>query len=195
MDKTPENPVFEDGNKKLIYCTRNAKIVPGNTLLGTPRLDCVNVMVLLNENYVHDEWHGGGRTSKIDSVTFNERLGTVDVETRNSIYRVIDNSVDVGSMVIAQLESLYEATFMPGGGECMPSYTQLLALFESYEMYPYFKDDDRLVNMLKDVAEPDRTGYNDFLLRLMYRAPLRKFLTLFCVNGGETKCDLGYGRV
>lgn len=195
MDRTPENPVFEEGNKKLIYCTRNAKIVPGNTLLHTPRVDCVHVMVLLNENYIHDEWHDGGRTSKIESVTLNERLGTIDVETRNSIYRVIDNSVALGDMIIAQIESLYEATFMQDTAERMPSYTELAALFESHSDYAYFKNNDVLTNMLADVACVDRSGYTDFLLRLMYRSPLRKFLALFCENGGETKCDLNYGRV
>lgn len=195
MDYIPENPVFEDGNKKLVYCTRNAKIVPGNSLLKTPRVDTINIMVLVNENYVHDEWHKGGRTSKIESVTFNERLGTVDIETRNSIYRVIDNSVKVTDMVTARIESLFEATYIADTSASLPSYDDLVKLFEAHDMYPYIKDDDRLVNMMKDVAESDRSGYNDFLLRLMYRAPLRQFLTLFRENGGETDCNLSFGRM
>ncbi|ABY63216.1 hypothetical protein ST201phi2-1p392 [Pseudomonas phage 201phi2-1] len=71
----------KEGNK-LVYCTRNAKVVAAKDLW--PELDNTDgINVLQAEHYVHDEWHPI-RTSMIVDIRGN------DYETRNSIYRVID---------------------------------------------------------------------------------------------------------
>lgn len=197
MDLIPQNPCREDGNRKLIYCTQNAKIVPGNSTLKSFNSDVIDVMVLMNENFVHGEWSDQTRSSQILGVTYNELLGTVDVETNNSIYRVLDGSVAVTDMTTAQIESLYEATFEDGCGYHMPSPTDLVKLFDSHAMYAYFKNDNIMVNMLDEVSDPtnDNSPDKDWFIRLRYRAPLRRFLTLFRENGGNTQCDLSFGRM
>lgn len=194
MELIPVNPAREDGSKKLVYCTRNAKIVSGNSLLQKFHVDHIDTMVLVSENYVHDDWHSG-RSGQILSVLFNDTHNAVDIETHNSIYRVIDNSIQVDNFATTRIESLFEATFVPGTSTFMPTYAQLLAMLETHEDYQLVKHDDVLINMLIDASEPDRSGHSDFLIRLMYRAPLRRFLVLYRERGGVTHCNLDFGRM
>lgn len=88
MAKEVFNPFKPEGSKKLVYCTRNAKVVQAKEIW--PELAGLDgVEVLVHEMYCHDGWHES-RTSQIVSINGN------DVETRNSIYRVIDGSIDHG---------------------------------------------------------------------------------------------------
>lgn len=83
---TPFNPFKPEGTKKLIYCTRKASIVLAKVLW--PQLEGIgDETVLVHEMYCHDGWHTS-RTSTIVAINGN------DVETLNSIYRVIDGSLD-----------------------------------------------------------------------------------------------------
>lgn len=82
---TPFNPQRENG-KKLVYCTRKAKITPAKEI-WPHRKDAEGVFILVASHYVHDEWHAI-RTSKIIKIDGN------DIHTLNSIYRVVDGSID-----------------------------------------------------------------------------------------------------
>ncbi|ARV76794.1 hypothetical protein PHABIO_163 [Pseudomonas phage Phabio] len=80
---TPTNP-FMGKNNKLVYHTRKCVITACKDLMpDTEGLEGKFVMV--HEIFVHDEWHSS-RSSLIVGVEGN------DIETRNSVYRVIDDS-------------------------------------------------------------------------------------------------------
>lgn len=194
MERTPFNPVRHGDGHKLMYCTRNAKLVP--VAMEFPgHLNDVSFakeLVLQAEHYVHDEWHPI-RTSLVLSETFNGDT-TLDIETRNSIYQVIDGSLKEVNVLTARIEALFETTYIKGGHVLMPDFEPLMELFNAHETYSYIKNDDRMVNMLKDI-EHDRGDYTtDYSIRLLYRSPLRRFLQLFVENGGETQCNLSFER-
>lgn len=190
---TPFNPKRYGDSRKLIYCTRNAKLVPvAKEFPGNLEdVSFADKVVLQAEHYIHDEWHPI-RTSLVLSETFNE--GTVDIETRNSIYQVVDGSITAIDVITARIEALFETTFIKGGHVHMPDFEPLSELFTSHEVYGRMEHDDRLVNMLKDI-EHERGDYTtDYSIRLLYRQPLRRFLQLLVENGGETQCNLSFER-
>lgn len=81
---TPFNPKREEGNKKLIYAARNVWVVKANSI-RQHESHTDDHTILIGEAYIHDEWTTV-RTSYIASINGK------DVETRNSVYRVIDDS-------------------------------------------------------------------------------------------------------
>jgi hypothetical protein len=193
MDRTPFNPVMGANGRKLIYCTRNAKLVPV-ALLYPNKLDDTSFMldlVMKAENYVHDGWFEG-----TTSLVFNTEVnvdGSFDVETRNSIYKVVDDSLKAADVIHARIEALFEATYIKGSHVHMPAHSALVELFEAHATYDYFKTDEPLVTMLRDIKEEsDLTS--DWQIRLLYRQPLRRFLTLCVENGVETQCNLSFER-
>ena len=193
MERTPFNPKRYGESRKLIYCTRNAKLVP--VALAFPgNLEDVSFakdLFLQAEHYIHDEWHPI-RTSLILSESFKDDV--MDVETRNSIYQVVDGSIKEIDLITARIEALFEATYIKGGHVHMPDFEPLMELFNSHEVYESIKHDDRLVNMLNDI-ENERGDYTtDYSIRLLYRSPLRRFLQLFVENGGTTQCNLSFER-
>lgn len=194
MEHTPFNPVRHCGARKLVYCTRNAKLVPVAKEFPDNLEDVsfADKVILQAEHYIHDEWHPI-RTSLVLSEAFNED-NTLDIETRNSIYKVIDESIKESDVFAARIEALFETTFIKGGHVHMPDFEPLMELFNSHEMYRFIKHDDRLVNMLSDI-EHERGDYTtDYSIRLLYRQPLRRFLELFRENGGETQCNISFER-
>lgn len=81
---TVHNPKCIDGLEKLVYCCRNTVVTHCPDLMpGRPELE--GKYVLVHEIYVHDDWHWS-KSSLIIGINGK------DIETRNSIYRVVDDS-------------------------------------------------------------------------------------------------------
>lgn len=189
----PFNPKREEGSKKLVYCSRNAMITPASEVYPG-RDDTAGINVLVHEVFVHDEWV----TSKTSMIV--EIRGS-DVETNNSIYRVIDGSLTKSTKVVSlvdavteQLADLYELTFKNKAHLDLPSNERFLELVHAHPEVMAIVGDDKFNNMMSDLVKLDNNHTTDYELRIAYRQPVRRALNIIKAAGGKVNVDLSTGR-
>lgn len=188
------NPVMDTVEKKLVYTTTAAKFSP--VVLRFPNNESVKEyatgLIMDCKHFVHDEYHAT-RTSLVNSVSLNDD-GTVDVKTRNSIYRVVDSSITMSTYAHACIEALYEATFIKDTYLSLPTHVDLLKLFGTHTPYASFNKDIGLVSMLADLEKAMTIGVGDRATRLLYRITLRHYLHNCASLGLPTQCDISVNR-